>query len=366
MSIKFDESSKTYFVAYSKRHPITRQSVQLKRKGIKSKVEAQRVFEQLIVSVNDKIKQKIIPTWERHLDSYFKHLLTVDITNTTRYNREKLLRYHTTHAWGQKYVDEITHEEIHSLIHTRLKDNTESYKKCLLKYIRGVFDYALDLQLILRNPTPRLKFKISSKIKAVLNQNQIEALLRKAQEQNWPWYPHYAIAVFTGLRNGELYSLKWDGVNLEKRQILVNSSWNKHDGFKSTKSGNDRIVEIPMPLIPLIRELKLKSAESDFVLPRLNRWDRGEQAHDLRMFLKANDLPVVNFHNLRASWATMLLNKGVEPAKVMAMGGWTDLKTMMIYIRKAGIDIKGATSALDDMDVHGIKEAEVVQLGVLT
>lgn len=43
-----------------------------------------------------------------------------------------------------------------------------------------------------------------------------------------------------------------------------------------------------------------------------------------------------------------------EPAtknlgKVMAMGGWKDMMTMMIYMRKAGIDTRGATKCLDDI-----------------
>jgi integrase len=58
-------------------------------------------------------------------------------------------------------------------------------------------------------------------------------------------------------------------------------------------------------------------------------------------------LPPIKFHDLRATWATLMLSKGVEPIKVMIMGGWKDLKTMQIYIRKAGVDIKGITDRLN-------------------
>ena len=40
-------------------------------------------------------------------------------------------------------------------------------------------------------------------------------------------------------------------------------------------------------------------------------------------------LPDIRFHDLRATWATIMLSKGVEPIKVMSMGGWKDIKTMM-------------------------------------
>ncbi len=57
-------------------------------------------------------------------------------------------------------------------------------------------------------------------------------------------------------------------------------------------------------------------------------------------------LPVVRFHDLRASWATMMMSLGVEPIKVMKMGGWKDLKTMDRYVRLGGIDIQGVTDNL--------------------
>ena len=56
-----------------------------------------------------------------------------------------------------------------------------------------------------------------------------------------------------------------------------------------------------------------------------------------------------------------MLGRGVAPSKVMAMGGWSDMKTMMIYMRKAGIDIKGATDCLDDMQAHSFPEAEIYE-----
>jgi hypothetical protein len=39
--------------------------------------------------------------------------------------------------------------------------------------------------------------------------------------------------------------------------------------------------------------------------------------------------------------------RATVPLKVMSMGGWKDMKTTMVYIRKAGIDIKGITDRLN-------------------
>ena len=40
--------------------------------------------------------------------------------------------------------------------------------------------------------------------------------------------------------------------------------------------------------------------------------------------------------------STIMLSKGVPALQVMKMGGWKDMKTMMIYMRKAGIEVKSS------------------------
>ena len=163
------------------------------------------------------------------------------------------------------------------------------------------------------------------------------------------------------MRNGELHNLSWDKIDFENGTILVSSSWNKKDGVKElTKSGEDRVVDMAPDLRVFLKELKLKNNDSLFVLPRRQDWDTGRQAEVLRMFLSSINLPQIRFHDLRASWATMLLSRGIEPAKVMKLGGWKDLKTMMIYLRKAGIDTRGTLSGFSIHDSSS-KAGELLQ-----
>lgn len=360
MGIKFDGKTKTWSAYFSKRHPITKVPKTYKKTGLKSKAEAVKSEREMVIRMSDHFHQKIVPLWSKLLTDYF---ISIDEKNelmkSTVYNREKVLRFHTLPAWDAKRVDQITTPDIHKLLNERLGQNAEAHKKFFIKCLKGVFQYAVEEGILLRNPTPLIKFKVNDKIKAVLNEEQIITLLRRSQELDWHWYPHYAVALYTGMRNGELYALTWDKVNLEQRQILVNCSWSSKDGYKSTKSGDDRLVEIPKPLLPVLNELKLQSAGNNFVLPRLSKWDKGDQARELRFILKSLGLPEIRFHDLRASWATLLLSKGVAPSKVMAMGGWKDMDTMMIYMRKAGIDIKGATNVLDGIQTHGVNYGSV-------
>lgn len=349
---KHPKKPNTFIVRYAKRHPITRKPIDRKREA-KGLAEAKRLEKALVIEVEDLLRRQVVPTWNMVLSEHLSNSRKKGILSKTLYASEKTLRLHTDH-WGDRLIDSISTQEVQELLFSTLKDKAESHKKYVLKCVKAVFDYALDCDYINRNPSPKMKFRLGDKIRAVLTEEQAKQLLFRAKDTSWDWYYHYAVALYTGMRNGELYALTWDKVDIDGRLILVDCSWNNVDGLKSTKSGDDRRIEIAPPLVPILRELKRHWTGSDHVLPRLSKWDKGEQSRELRMFLQGIGMHPIRFHDLRATWATILLSKGVEPIKVMKMGGWKDIETMMIYARKAGVDIKGATDCLNLQSEAGI------------
>ncbi len=351
MGIKFDQITQTWIASFCKRHPLTRVPKSARRKGLKSKAEAQRVYNEIVVQVEQMLnKPRGALLYRELLPDFYRSLFERDLTTKTIENFRLCLDAHTLKPWGNRPVDSIMPDEIRRLIKVGLADRSLSHQQSMLKFIRGVFNYAMEMGILSRSPVPQLHFRIGDKIKRVLTEQQLKSFLEKAKEFEHEWYPIWATAVYTGMRNGELHALSWENTDLENRKILVSCSWNKKDGHKDlTKSGEDRIVEIAPTLLMLLKELKIKSGGGPFVLPRIPAWDEGRQAEILRAFLLGINLPRIRFHDLRASWATVMLGKGIEPVKVMSMGGWKDLKTMMIYVRKAGINIRGIT---DDLQLH--------------
>lgn len=347
MTIRYNEEKKYFEVTYSKRHLLTRVPISRKRVGIKTKAQAKRVEAELIVIVNDLVKEHLIPRWEVLIPEYIEFQKTKGLSYKYVEDYKLTLNAYTIPLWSGRRIDSINTMEIRRLIMEDMSSKSESRRKDMRKFLNGIFNFALESGYINSNPVPKMKFRIGSKIEQVLNEEQARLLLKQAWEMKCEWAPHWTMALYTGLRNGELYALTWNNVDLNKRVALINSSWNNKEGFKDTKSGDDRKVELATPLIPVLKKLKSKNKDSIFVLPRLDKWDKGRQAEELKMFLMGLGLPVIRFHDLRASWATITLSKGVAPIKVMRMGGWKDLKTMQRYIRKAGVDIQGVTDQLN-------------------
>jgi len=362
MSMVVPNVLKTY--KYSKRNPAdSNRAVQRSRYGFKTLTEARKARQEMILEVQTQIASFTDPRWSDLVKEVIQLMEDEGLGKNTIYNYRTCLEGNTLLDWGHLRVSKITTGMIRTFFKEKRTKWSASHTKAMVKIIKKVFQHGVEEDYIKRNPMPNIKTKANFKLKAVLNEPHIKALLRMAKQLNDPWYPIWATALYTGMRSGELYAMRWDNVSLEQRLIKVCEAWDNKNGFKdTTKSGDDRIVEIAAPLLVIFQELKMSDPERKFVLPRMTKWDKGEQAKELRMFLKGMGLPEVRFHDLRASWATLMLTKGVEPIKVMKMGGWKELKTMERYVRQAGVDIKGITTCLDDIHDPRFNGGEVVRI----
>lgn len=347
MGIKLDAKTGLWTVSYSKRpEGLNQMPVSLRRIKVKNEREAKRVYTELVIEVQRKLDATIIPTWQKLVEEFLNELSNRGLSARTIENYDLCLKAHTFSDWGGLLIDKITPQDIRHLIQNRVGTKSVSHQQSIVKFIRNAFQFGLECGYIKSNPVPQFRFKIVEKAKRVLTEGQVGVLLTKAKQLYSEWYPHWALAAYTGMRSGELYALTWDKVIFDSNKIIVDQAWNSKDGFKSTKSGHDRIVPINETLMHILKELKLEGEGGKYVLPRRSKWDSGDQAQELQKFLILIGLPPVRFHDLRATWATILLGKGVEPVRVMKMGGWRDMKTMMIYMRMAGLDTQGATDCL--------------------
>ena len=226
--------------------------------------------------------------------------------------------------------------------------------------IKKVYEFGICENLVRginRSPTEGVAVKRRTrKRKEILSTDEIKKLLAYAREYEPDWYYIWGFAVYTGARSGELFALKWSDIDEKNGLIHIQRSYNKkYKEYKSTKTGEWRDVSICEPLQEMIRELKQGQLHDqkrgqckypEFILPRPGLWQNGEQSKKIRLFCNEVGLPGICFHSLRACFATELLRRGVPVAKVMRVGGWSSMKTMMHYVRLSGIEVQGITDPL--------------------
>ena len=167
------------------------------------------------------------------------------------------------------------------------------------------------------------------------------------EEETLSFYPIRAVSLMTGISSGKLFGLRWTDIDFDNHSICVSSQWMNKNGIEPTKTGRSRVVPVSDDLLRFLKELKLKHGqERDYVLPHLREWENGEQARITKEFCEAIGITTVKFHDVRATFITNLLSRGESLARVMSIVGHGQLKTTNGYLRKAGIEVKGATDKL--------------------
>ena len=320
--------------------------VQRKRSNIETLRKAEVIEFELKRELAILKESKVDPRWEEWTEECL-NIMKVTYRPSTLYSYQKTLDKWVNKHFKEKELKDITRLEIHNLIYELIPKETSIHtRKYVLKIVKRVFQMAVDHDKLDRNPCNGMMVKVPETEKKVLTNKEVEIFLNEAKVTNHRFYPIWVMALFTGMRSGELYALRWTDIDLDNRTISVSKAWNSKNGFTSTKNQKSRIVPISAELLSFLKELKLKRSREEYVLPHPKEWTRGEAAKVLKQFCKAIQITEIRFHDLRATFITNLLARGESLARVMAIVGHADMETTNVYLRKAGIELKDGTEKL--------------------
>ncbi|MGE3757844.1 MAG: tyrosine-type recombinase/integrase [Pseudobdellovibrionaceae bacterium] len=298
--------------------------------------------------------------WQKLVDRYEKEVLEdpdvlefMGLGERAANGYLTTLRDHTD-TWDKRAASEITSADFELLVVAMRKtgySNSTIYN--VKSAINSCFKWGMKKRLIPRITLPPtygcMISRKNSRRPEVLNYSQICHLLQEAEERKHPWYPVWKLVLYTGFRSGEAYALKRKDLDREEARIMLDTKY----AFDTRKE--EELKDHEWRQVPINQELDRFFAElgvwemgpNEYVMPRIQAWKNGEAARIIRAFCEEIEVTSICFHTLRACWATQLLRNGVAQAKVMIMGGWADLETMQAYLRRAGVEIEGATDSLN-------------------
>lgn len=338
---------------------------QRRASGIKTQREAEREETRLIRECEREVAEKEAQgsSWGVVVEAWIESLKRTesDLLETTRGDYLAALQKHTQ-CWWKRSAASINALDMKELL-AQMKAEGRSYgfQKRFKNMFNRIFVFGIQSGLIHgldRSPAFGLKLgRPEEKPPEILTYSEIRKLLGEAQRYQHPWYPIWATALLTGMRNGELYALEWGDINWENKTLTVSKSYNKRSReTKCTKAGYWRIVPLSTELITLLKELKTEAAgRRKYVLPRSTKWGMGLQAQVLREFCLGIGIASIKFHTLRACFATQLLRAGVPAIQILKICGWRDLKTMQRYIRMAGIELESVTEQIQLLPTSNAK-----------
>lgn len=338
-----------------------------KYKKCKTKAEAERAEKTLIRLAAEELKTEegrgsrwgvLIDKWELEARRLKRNPATLKpISEKTINNALSLLKV-WTNDWMEKPCKELSIKDGKDLLMDCVSEDLRiSTMRKIRTTINLVFRYGTQEGLISaekNSPVYGVPFDLSDSDgeEEILTVNEVQKLLLEAKMRKHPWFSVWAVALMTGMRSSELYALRKDNVFLKEGYIRVKESWDwVNKCAKGTKAGYWRTAPIASALRPIIEELMNQAPDSAFLFPRHREWERSEQAMVLRTFCQEIGIRSVRFHTLRACFATHLLVMGVDQATIMAIGGWSNLKTFRIYIRLAGVTERSKTEGLGNLFV---------------
>lgn len=190
--------------------------------------------------------------------------------------------------------------------------------------------HAVKWGLIARNPAdqtePPKRLRAKPQVWSV---EQVQQFVEEARRTS-PYYLAYAVALAGGLRQGEIFGLRWSDVDLASSIVRVSQTLERpgrNPGFGDTKTDRShRSVLLPVELVTELRHWKKRQAEE--------RLKRGAAYRDFGLVFAAGDggplhphnivrrdfhplvarlgLPRITFHGLRHVHATLLVASGVD------------------------------------------------------
>jgi len=240
------------------------------------------------------------------------------------------------------------------------------------RLLRAMLHRAVYWQMIVSNPAERVQPPKTMKPKRrYYDDDQSKILLSNLMqlgENQIKYKVAIILTIFTGFRLGELMGLEWNDINFNDGIVSVNRSSqylaDKGVFTKTPKTESSiRDVAIPEFVISLLEEYKLWYEEQKSLYGDL--WTNSN-----RLFVQADGkpmhpstiskwfvkyvgqigLPVINFHGLRHTNATLLIAQNIDVAVVAARLGHAQITTTYnFYVHPIISHNKKAGYALEDL-----------------
>lgn len=307
------------------------------KRGFKKKSEAQEyereflrkaqynvdmTFESLVAlyfeDLSTRLKENTLETkkylMELKIAPFFNKLKLSEITpNTIRAWQRKILQY-TNEKTGKKY--------------------SQTYIKTMNNQLVAIFNYAVRFYNLKENPCHKAG-SIGKKNADEMNIWSIEEFKKFISSEkliNPIARTDFQTLFWTGLRIGELLALTREDIDLEKKTLRVNKSYQRIKGRdiittpKTPRS--NRIIEISDNLVNVLEnyfEKLYDLKKKDRIFPCTKHLFE----HEIKRIAKAENMESIRLHDLRHSHASLLIHLGVNPVLISKRLGHEKVETTL-------------------------------------
>ncbi len=282
-------------------------------------------------------------TLGRYLEEHYKAYLVAMNPNSAR--KAYLCIANSFKHLAHKPLDDITAWDIQQWISERRKlGRAPATITYAVNRLRAAFNRAVEWEFIdshtlgkvkvIHQDNTRVRYLSKEEEKALLaaltsrDARLRESLASTAHAGRYVDYlePLIVMAMHTGLRRGELLTLRWEHISLPNRYLTIRS--------ENAKSKKRRTVPLNDTVFHLLDAWRVQNPSADFVFAH-----HGQPvsffSYPWRNLLKEAKIEQFRFHDLRHHFASKLVMAGVDLNTVRELLGHADLKMTLRYAHLA-------------------------------
>lgn len=198
---------------------------------------------------------------------------------------------------------------------------------------------AAEFNIRFPNRQERYKINVLSKI---VQQRLIQAIYLNLSNKS----AGILLALYTGLRIGEICGLKWGDIDFENKLLHVRRTLQRVYRKNMDGSGQSQIIisepkthsskrSVPLSslLIPVLRRLSSDNADNFFLSGTVKSVEVRTFRTFFENFLRKNNIDKVNFHALRHTFATRCIEAGGDCKTVSELLGHATVNmTLNLYV----------------------------------
>jgi len=321
-----------------------------------TKAQAKKVLREIedMIERGTYLPREGIPTFEKVAGSWLEYKKP-NIRPSTHEQYQGHVNNHLTPYFGNTKINRVNFNAIEKfIIHCRDKGVTSPTLKKFLVTLGSILKYTVQKGYCEFNPVREIeKPKVTQKKSIdILNPKEIRALIDNTANQKSRCF--YTLTAMSGMRQGELLGLKWTDIDWFNCQVHVRRTFN-HGQFHEPKSESSRrAIDLGPTVISELKKWKIACPGNELNLVFPNEAGNPIDANNLvkRDFeptLRRAGVKGIRFHDLRHTYASLLIDRGEHPKYIQVQMGHSSINvTMDTYGHLMKVVNQDAAKGLDE------------------
>ena len=325
---------------------------QQRRKTFKRKVDAQRFASTVEADIarHDWVDpQRGRLPFEQWAERWIS--TTTHLKPKTRESYRSIVNNHLLPEFARRPIGSIDHPEaLTYLARLSAEGKGAGTVRNIRDVMRLIFALAVRSGAIKVNPVDGIKapraqkremnFLTVEQVMSLAAEIQDPPPLQRGASHRAGGYPDYSLlvrfAAFTGLRAGEIAALRVSRINLLRRRVEVSESADEANGsfnIGPTKTYSTRSVGLPKPLADELAQHLATKSPTDLVFEgpdggplRHSNW---YPRHFKPAVIRAGLPRTTRFHDLRHTYAALLIAEGAHPRAIMERMGHSTINVTL-------------------------------------